>query len=380
MTDLTVLLASDSFKGSASSAEIAELLEQGVRRVVPECVTKAYAIADGGEGTVAAVVTACGGEYRTARVIGPLGDEVFARYGLIGDAAVIEVAQSSGITLIEQNHGNALRASSYGVGQLILDALDCNVKRIYVGLGGSATSDGGAGMAQALGVRLLNEQGNPISRGLLGLDELFRIDCSGIDSRITDVEIVALTDVCNPLVGAEGAVSVYGPQKGIERDQVMMLDGWMKRYASLITESTGRDVSGLPGAGAAGGLGAALVAFCGARITSGIDTLLDLIGLEQALDDVDLVITGEGRMDAQSVQGKAPIGVAKLAKRHGKPVIAVVGSRADDLGDVYAKGIDVVVSAVTQPATLDECLQRVRVSVPIAAETAVRAFLLGRSQ
>ena len=380
MTDLTVLLASDSFKGSASSAEIAQLLEQGVRRVVPECVTKTYSIADGGEGTVAAVVTACAGEYRTARVTGPLGDEVFARYGLIGDAAVIEVAQSSGITLIEQNHSNALHASSYGVGQLILDALKRNVKRIYVGLGGSATSDGGAGMAQALGVRLLNDQGNSISRGLSGLGELSHIDCSGIDPRIADVEIVALTDVCNPLVGTEGAVTVYGPQKGIDRDCVAMLDGWMKRYASLIAESTGQDVSNLPGAGAAGGLGAALTAFCNARITSGIDTLLGLIGLEQALDDVDLVITGEGRMDAQSVQGKAPIGVAKLAKRHGKPVIAVVGSRADDLGDVYARGIDVVISTVTEPATLDECLQRVRVSVPMAAETAVRAFLLGRSQ
>ena len=374
----TILLASDSFKGSASSRRIEELLELGVRRPMPDCTVLKYPIADGGEGTVDAVTDATGGRIRTVTVSGPLGDDVEARYGMLPDGrtAILEMAQASGITLIEQNRSNALNASTFGVGQMVLDAIDAGARRIYIGLGGSATSDGGAGMAKALGVRFLDGSGADIPCGLAGLEDLTAIDVTGLDPRIAETEFIALTDVSNPLVGNHGAVHVYGPQKGIVPDEANGLDGWMRRYADVVQAILGTDVSRIPGTGAAGGLGAALVAFCGAEIRSGIETVLDLIGIDDVMDDVDLVITGEGRMDAQSANGKAPVGVAQRAKRHGKPVIAVVGGRADDLGAVYDMGIDLVIPSVPGPMSLDECIRRVETNVPMAAETAARAFLL----
>ena len=374
----SVLIASDSFKGSVSSSGVADLIEEGVHRVCPDCPVSKFAIADGGEGTVEAVVGALGGEIREVEVSGPLGDPVLARYGLVsGGLAVIEVAESSGITLIEQTSENARNASSLGVGQLILDAIACGARRIYIGLGGSATSDGGVGMAKALGARFLDASGNPVPCGLAGLELLESIDCSRLSEKIASVEIVALTDVTNPLTGPTGAVYVYGPQKGIPADELEQLDGWMRHYAALLEKCVGRDVASLPGAGAAGGLGAALAAFCGARIERGIESVLDIIDLEGAMDGVDLVITGEGRMDAQSAYGKAPVGVAKRAKRHGIPVVAVVGSRADDLGTVYDEGIDLVLPIATGPLTLEQCMEQADVLLPIAGETATRALMLG---
>ena len=385
----TVLLAADSFKGSASSSRVEDLLEEGVRRVEPDAVVIKYPIADGGEGTVDAVIGARGGDIREIEVAGPLGEPVMARYGLFDDptaapgadgrSAIIEMAASSGITLIEQSESHALAASTEGVGQMMLDAVDAGARRIFIGLGGSATSDGGTGMARALGVRFLDADGEDVPHGLAGLEHLARIDRSGMDERLRGVDIVALTDVCNPLTGARGAVHVYGAQKGIPEERMPGLDEWMRRYARLLAEATGRDSETTPGAGAAGGLGAALVSFCGATVVSGIDAVLDLIGLDDAMDAADLVITGEGRMDSQSANGKAPVGVARLAKRHGKPVIAVVGSRADDLGGVYDAGIDLVIPAVTAPATLAACIARVADSLPLAGESAMRAFLLGGS-
>lgn len=379
MDKLSVLIASDSFKGSVSSMGIANLLEEGIHRVVPDCEVRKFAIADGGEGTVEAIVSATNGTIREVEVSGPLGETVVAHYGFIGeDTAILEMAEASGITLIEQNSDNARRASTWGVGQVILDAVDHGARRIYIGLGGSATSDGGAGMAKALGVRFLNADGEEIPCGLVGLSELASIDCSQMTGKLEGIEVIALTDVTNPLTGPDGAVCVFGPQKGIPADDVKKLDGWMARYAEILNATVGRAVDAVPGSGAAGGLGAALVAFCGARIQRGIETLLDIIGLEDAMDGVDLVITGEGRMDSQSAFGKAPIGVAKRAKRHGIPVVAVVGGRADDLGGVYEAGIDLVLSIATGPITLAESIARADVLVPIAGENAIRALLLGR--
>ena len=333
MDKLSVLIASDSFKGSVSSLGIADLLEQGIHRVVPDCEVRKFAIADGGEGTVEAIVSGVGGEMREVEVSGPLGDTVCAHYGFIGeDTAILEMAEASGITLIEQNSDNALRASTWGVGQVMLDAIDHGAKRIYIGLGGSATSDGGAGMAKALGIRFVNADGEDIPCGLVGLGELASIDCSQMTDKLDDVEVIALTDVTSPLTGPDGAVCVFGPQKGIPADQTTHFDAWMARYAEIMNATVGRAVDAVPGSGAAGGLGAALVAFCGARIQRGIETLLDLIGLEDAMDGVDLVITGEGRMDSQSAFGKAPIGVAKRAKRHGIPVGPGRGSGAGSRG------------------------------------------------
>lgn len=378
MDKLSVLIASDSFKGSVSSAGVADLLEEGIRRVAPDALVRKFAIADGGEGTVEAIVSATGGRTLTVEVSGPLGDTVSARYGFIGDdTAVIEMAEASGITLIEQNSDNALRASTWGVGQVLLDAVDHGARRIYIGLGGSATSDGGAGMAKALGVRFLDKEGAEIPCGLVGLSELASIDCSQMTDRLQGVEVIALTDVTSPLTGPDGAVCVFGPQKGIPADQTTRFDAWMARYAEILNATVNRAVDAVPGSGAAGGLGAALVAFCGARIQRGIESVLDIIGLEDAMDGVDLVITGEGRMDSQSAFGKAPVGVARRAKRHGIPVVAVVGGRADDLGRVYDEGIDLVLSIATGPITLAESIARADTLVPIAGENAIRALLLG---
>lgn len=378
MDKLSVLIASDSFKGSVSSRGIADQLEEGIRRVVPECEVRKFAIADGGEGTVEAIVSGVGGTIREVEVSGPLGDTVTAHYGFIGeDTAILEMAEASGITLIEQNSENALRASTWGVGQVMLDAVDHGAKRIYIGLGGSATSDGGAGMAKVLGVRFLDKDGQDIPCGLIGLADLVSIDTSQMSHALDGVEVIALTDVTSPLTGPDGAVCVFGPQKGIPADQTEHFDAWMARYAEILNATVNRAVDAVPGSGAAGGLGAALVAFCGAQIKRGIESLLDLIGLEDAMEGVDLVITGEGRMDSQSAFGKAPIGVAKRAKRHGLPVVAVVGSRAEDLGAVYDEGIDLVLSIATGPITLAESIANAGTLVPIAGENAIRAFLLG---
>lgn len=377
--DISILVASDSFKGSATSRQVNDYIEQGVRRVCPQARVLKYPIADGGEGTMDALVSAHGGQVCSVRVRGPLGATVTAHYGLIddGQTAVIEMAEASGITLIEQTAINALGASTRGVGEVMLDALDRGVKHIYVGLGGSATSDGGMGMAKALGARFLDADGQEVADGLAGLSELEAIDASGVDARVSQVEFVAPTDVSNPLAGRRGAVYVYGPQKGIVKDDLSIVDAWMERYGQLLRRDVRSDAADIAGAGAAGGLGAALVAFCGARIVSGIDFVLDAIGLDAAMEGIDLVITGEGRMDAQSANGKAPVGVARHAKRHGIPVIAVVGSRADDLGTIYDEGIGLVLPTVTAPMTLTECVAHVATSIPLAGESALRAFLLG---
>lgn len=379
MSDLSVLIASDSFKGSASSLRVSELLEEGVRRVCPEASVRRLAIADGGEGTVEAITLARGGEIREVTVSGPLGEPVVAHYGMFdGDCAIIEMAEASGITLIEQNRENALKASSLGVGQVILDAIGAGARHVYIGLGGSATSDGGVGMAKALGVRFLDVHDEPVPCGLIGLGDLESIDCSRMSPALEGVEFVALTDVTNPLTGPEGAVRVYGPQKGIAKVDEDEVDEWMRHYGRILADSLGRDFDTMPGAGAAGGLGAALAAFCGARIERGIEFVLDAIRLDDALTGVDLVITGEGRMDAQSAFGKAPVGVARRARAHGVPVVAVVGSRAEDLGDVYDNGIDLVVPTTIAPATLQACMEGTETLLPIAAESAVRAYLLGK--
>lgn len=378
---LSVLIASDSFKGSATSREVGELLAQGIRRVTPDARVQVVSIADGGEGTVEALVSGCGGEYREATVEGPLGEPVRATYGIVdgekpGDTAVIEMAAAAGITLTHQTEEDALRASTYGVGQLVLDAIDAGARHVCVGLGGSATSDGGAGMAEALGVRLLDADGNGVPRGLAGLERLASIDVSGLDPRLADVDVVALTDVTNPLVGPKGAIHIYSHQKGVPYEHMDRYDRWMAGYARAVERATDVAVADLPGAGAAGGLGAGLAAFCGARVERGIEYVLDAIDLEGRLEGVDLVITGEGRMDAQSAFGKAPVGVAERAKRRGIPVVAVVGSRADDLGSVYECGIDLVLPICTGPITLEESMRSAGRLLPLAGETAIRAFLL----
>ena len=377
-----VVVASDSFKGSASSAEVNQLIADGVRRACPGARVDAFPLADGGEGTLDALLASNAGTPQRTQVHGSLGQPVSARWGLLDDGAtaVLEMAEAAGIGLSDLTPQHALEASTFGVGELLRAALDAGVRRIYVGLGGSATSDGGSGMARALGARLLDASSKEVPQGLSGLAQLARVDTSGLDPRLASVDVVGLTDVNNPLCGPRGAVHVYGPQKGIPREATNQADSWMAAYARALTVGIGRDVSQVPGAGAAGGLGAGLLAFCGARLVSGVDFVLHRSGMDQALAACDLAITGEGRMDAQSAFGKAPVGVARLAKRHGVPVVAVVGSRAQDLGTVYDAGIDLVLDAVPAPMTLEQCLAQVRTNVPLAAESAMRAFMLGRAE
>ena len=395
-----VLLAIDSFKGSVSSAQAEEAVAEGMRRVWPDAELNALPLADGGEGTLDAVA-ARGGELSTCEVAGPLGDRVSARM-LVDDehdSAVIEMAEAAGIGYSPCTESAALAASTYGVGELMLRAVRAGAKTIYIGLGGSATNDGGAGMLQALGARLVDERGRNIAPGLAGLEHVTSIDLAPALGALNGARIIVLSDVENPLVGRRGALAVFGGQKGLPTGDAEALgkyDSRMVGYGRLLDTAIARaraqkllrtpegartfgSVLGVPGAGAAGGLGAGLLAL-GAELRSGVETVLDLIGFDERVRDVDLLITGEGNMDEQSAAGKAPVGVARRAKRYGKPVVAVVGGRADNLDAVCEQGIDLVLPICRKPMSLDQALdpQEAIANLICAGEAAAQAFDLGR--
>lgn len=395
-----VLLAIDSFKGSVSSAQAEKAVAEGVRRVWPDAELGALPLADGGEGTLDAIAVH-GGELSTCEVAGPLGDRLSARM-LVDDehdSAVIEMAEAAGIGYSPCTESAALAASTYGVGELILRAVRAGAKTVYIGLGGSATNDGGAGMLQALGARLVDERGRNIAPGLAGLEHVTSIDLVPTLRALSGAHVVVLSDVENPLVGRRGALAVFGGQKGLPTDDAEALrryDSWMVGYGRLLDAAitgaraqgllrvpegarTFGSVLGVPGAGAAGGLGATLLAL-GAELRSGVETVLDLIGFDERVRDVDLVITGEGNMDEQSAAGKAPVGVARRAKRYGKPVVAVVGGRADNLDAVYGQGVDLVLPVCRRPMPLDQALdpQEATTNLICAGEAAARAYDLAR--
>lgn len=395
-----VLLAIDSFKGSVSSAQAEESVAKGIYRVWPDAEVSALPLADGGEGTLDAVA-ARGGELLTCEVTGPLDDRVSARMLVDGEheSAVIEMAEAAGIGYSPCTESAALAATTYGVGELMLRAVRAGAKTIYIGLGGSATNDGGAGMLQALGARVVDDQGCNIAPGLAGLEHVASIDLAPALRALNGARIVVLSDVENPLVGRRGALAVFGGQKGLPTDDAEALyeyDSWMVGYGRLLDAAiveareqgllrvpegarTFGSVLGVPGAGAAGGLGAALLAL-GAELRSGVETVLDLVGFDERVRDADLVITGEGNMDEQSAAGKAPVGVARRAKRYGKPVVAVVGGRADSLDAVYGQGIDLVLPVCRKPMSLEEALgmQEAVANLACAGEGAARAYDLGR--
>lgn len=395
-----VLLAIDSFKGSVSSAQAEKAVAEGVRRVWPDAELNALPLADGGEGTLDAIA-ARGGELSTCEVAGPLGDRVSARM-LVDDehdSAVIEMAEAAGIGYSPCTESAALAASTYGVGELILRAVRAGAKTIYIGLGGSATNDGGAGMLQALGAHLVDERGCNIAPGLAGLEHVASIDLTPALRALNGARAIVLSDVENPLVGRRGALAVFGGQKGLPTGDAEALgkyDSWMVGYGRLLDTAIARaraqkllrapegartfgSVLGVPGAGAAGGLGAALLAL-GAELRSGVETVLDLIGFDERVRDVDLVITGEGNMDEQSAAVKAPVGVARRAKRYGKSVAAVVGGRADNLDAVYGQGVDLVLPVCRRPMGLELALdpREAEANLVCAGETAARAYDLGR--
>ncbi len=395
-----VLLAIDSFKGSVSSAQAEAAVAEGVHRVWPDAQVSALPLADGGEGTLDAVA-ACGGELSACEVAGPLGDRVPARMLVDGEheSVVIEMAEAAGIGYSPCTESAALAASTYGVGELMLCAVRGGAKTIYIGLGGSATNDGGAGMLQALGAHVVDKRGCNIAPGLAGLEHVASIDLAPALRALNGARVVVLSDVENPLVGRRGALAVFGGQKGLPADDAEVLgkyDSWMVGYGRLLDAAitgaraqgllrvpegvrTFGSVLGVPGAGAAGGLGAALLAL-GAELRSGVETVLDLIGFDERVRDVDLVITGEGNMDEQSAAGKAPVGVARRAKRYGKPVVAVVGGRADNLDAVYGQGVDLVLPVCRKPMGLELALdpQEATTNLICAGEAAAQAYDLGR--
>jgi glycerate 2-kinase len=337
---MRVVIAPDKFKGSLTAAEAATLIEAGLRRARPDVETVLLPIADGGDGTLAAIL-AGGAERVEAQVTGPTGEPVAAAFALTGDdGAMVEMAEASGLRRLPAGRFAPRDATTYGTGELILAALDRGARRLLLGIGGSATTDGGTGMAAALGVRFLDALGKDLPPGGASLMRLARVDVTELDPRIAKTSVTVACDVDNPLTGPNGAAAVYGPQKGAAGDDVLLLDSALRRYARVLRDDLGLDVAEVPGAGAAGGLGAGAIAFLGATLRPGIELVLDAVGFDAAVAGADLVITGEGSLDAQSLRGKAPHGVAKAATAHGVPVIALAGQVSVPEPRLRAAGIE----------------------------------------
>ena len=355
---MRIVVAPDSYKGSVSALDVAEAMERGILRVFPSADVRKIPIADGGEGTVEALVCATGGQRRYTNVCGPLGEKITALWGVLGDGqtAVIEMAAASGLPLLPMEKRNPLTATTYGTGELIRAALDAGLRKIIIGVGGSASNDGGAGMARALGVRFTSDDGGELLEGGAALSGLKQIHMAGLDPRLQETEITVACDVDNPLCGPRGASAVFGPQKGATPEMVAELDLALGHFAACAREATGRDVSDLPGAGAAGGMGAGLLFFTPAILKPGVEIVLDAVGFSDVVKDAAFVITGEGRTDFQTAFGKAPVGVARVAKQFNVPVFCISGGLGKGADDVQAQGIDALMSICDRPLSLEECM------------------------
>lgn len=375
---MKIVIAPDSYKESLSATQVAQAIEKGFREIFPDAHYVSVPVADGGEGTVEAMIAATQGAMHTARVTGPLGEPVAACWGRSGDGATafIEMAAASGLALVAPELRNPLITTSRGTGELILQALDNGASNIIIGIGGSATNDGGAGMVQALGARLMDANGKEIGHGGGSLISLNHIDLSGLDPRLQACTIRVACDVTNPLTGESGASRIFGPQKGATEAMIVELDRSLEHFADVIKKDLHIDVKHVPGSGAAGGMGAALMAFLGAELRSGIEIVTQALNLEEHIHDCTLVVTGEGRIDSQSIHGKVPVGVAQVAKKYHKPVIGIAGSLTSDVGVVHQYGIDAVFSVLTTIGTLEEAFRGAfdniyRASRNIAATLAV---------
>lgn len=375
--NMNITIAIDSFKGSLSSMEAGQAVAEGIRRVMPSAGIRIRPLADGGEGTTEALTAGLGGELKSLTVTGPLGRPVTASYGLIRERkmAVLEMASAAGLTLISQEERNPLEATTYGVGEMIRDAIGEGCRHFLVGIGGSATNDGGTGMLSALGFQFLDSEGHPIPLGAKGLENLARISAENARPELSQCSFHIACDVTNPLCGENGCSAVYGPQKGADPEMIRQMDQWMERYGDLAARTFPAADKEAPGAGAAGGLGFAFLTFLNGSLESGVGMVLKEINLKDDIRDADLVITGEGRLDAQTVMGKAPIGVAHLAKEYGKPVIAFSGAVTREAGLCNQHGIDAFFPIMRGVVSLQEALDPGEARIN-AADTAEQVFRL----
>lgn len=375
---MKLLFASDSFKGTLTSEEIIHLLTEAAKNIFPGSECSGVPVADGGEGTVEAVIAATGGRIQTAAVKGPLMEDVEAAYGVFhDDHAIIEMAAASGLPMVPADKRNPLHTTTYGTGQLIKDALERGYKKIAIAIGGSATNDGGMGAMAALGVKFLDVHGACLAGFGADLEKVARIDISGIHPAAAEAEFTVMCDVTNPLTGPEGATWTFGRQKGASEAIQQKMEADMKRYGMLLSELAGIDVDSIPGAGAAGGLGAALKVFLHANMKSGIETVLDLIDFDERLDGVDLVVTGEGRIDWQSAFGKVPSGVGRRCQNKGIPAIAIVGGMGAGAEKIFEFGIASIIPTINGAMDIDEALTRAAELYRSAAERAFRMIRAG---
>lgn len=376
--DFVIVLAPDSFKESMSAKEACIAMEKGIKKVNENIKCVHVPMADGGEGTMQSLVDATNGEVYSLEVVGPLGNKVQAEYGILGDGEVgiLEMASASGIHLVSLEKRNPLITTTYGTGELIKACLDKGVKKLLIGIGGSATNDGGAGVIQALGGKLLDKDGNELGFGGGELGKLHTIDLTNFDRRLNDVIVEVACDVNNPLCGEKGASNVFGPQKGATSEMVTLLDNNLRHYANIIKEQIGMDVLEVPGAGAAGGLGAGLMSFLNGTLKKGIEMVIEYAGLEEKVKEADMVWTGEGSIDFQTQYGKTPLGVATVAKKYDKPVVAFAGKIGDNIDVLYEKGIDSIFGIMKGVTSIEEALENGKENIEKTAENVIRFMRL----
>ena len=368
------VVAPDSFKESMTAKEVCDAMEKGIKKADSAAEVIKVPMADGGEGTVDSLVDATNGQRVIVEVTGPLGNKISAYYGILGNGttAVIEMAKASGLEIVQKKKRNPMITTTFGTGELIRHALDHNVKEIIIGLGGSSTNDGGSGMAQALGAKLLDQNNHQISFGGGNLDKLDKIDISNLDSRLQDVRIILASDVTNPLIGEDGASRVFGPQKGATPEMVEKLENNLQHYAKIIKRDLNKDVASVSGAGAAGGLGAGLMAFTTCKMRQGVDIAIEVTKLEEKVKSADYVFTGEGGTDFQTKFGKTPYGVAKLGKKYHKPVISLAGYLGEGIDSLYSEGLTAIFGIIPGACDLSTALKNGPSNVARTTENIVR--------
>lgn len=368
------VVAPDSFKESMTAKEVCDAMEKGIKKADSAAEVIKVPMADGGEGTVDSLVDATNGQRVIVEVTGPLGNKISAYYGILGNGttAVIEMAKASGLEIVEKKKRNPMITTTFGTGELIRHALDHNVKEIIIGLGGSSTNDGGSGMAQALGAKLLDQNNHQISFGGGNLNKLDKIDISNLDSRLQDVKIILASDVTNPLIGKDGASRVFGPQKGATPEMVEKLENNLQHYAKIIKSDLNKDVASVSGAGAAGGLGAGLMAFTTCKMRQGVDIAIEVTKLEEKVKSADYVFTGEGGTDFQTKFGKTPYGVAKLGKKYHKPVISLAGYLGEGIDSLYSEGFTAIFGIIPGACDLSTALKNGPSNVARTTENIVR--------